>query len=245
MRLGAGQTLEYCDQEAEGLTGPLLHAGALSGDLTIVDVYGWVLKREQDTPKKLLRKAGADDAIERLQNVYAYTERQRDGIIGTAAVQLKAYGHPGAARTASRTNALTPPQLFANGEANTLYIVAGALLTAIALRTIAAGGHRPAPSARVAAPVARAGRSSSTPSTLEADRPGGSGRDGLYGGVGPMGAPAVLAIWRGLRPRRSADSRAASSSARHAGRARRYKANGSASCFVVRSYPDPRGYPSA
>ena len=97
----------------------------LSGDLTIVDVYRWVLKREQDTPKKLLRKAGADDAIERLENVYAYTERQRDGIIGTAAVQLKAYGHPGAARTASRTNALTPEQLFANGEANTLYIVAG------------------------------------------------------------------------------------------------------------------------
>jgi type IV secretory pathway TraG/TraD family ATPase VirD4 len=125
MRLGAGQTQEYFDQEAEGLTGPLLHAAALGGDLTIVDVYRWVLKREQDTPKKLLRKAGADDAIERLENVYAYTERQRDGIIGTAAVQLKAYGHPGAARTASRTNALTPEQLFANGEANTLYIVAG------------------------------------------------------------------------------------------------------------------------
>jgi hypothetical protein len=88
-------------------------------------VYRWVLKREQDTPKKLLRRAGADDAIERLENVYAYTERQRDGIIGTAAVQLKAYGHPGAARTASRTNALTPEALFANGEANTLYIVAG------------------------------------------------------------------------------------------------------------------------
>jgi type IV secretion system protein VirD4 len=122
MRLGSGQTQEYFDQEAEGLTGPLLHAAALSGDLTIVDVYRWVLKREQDTPKKLLRKAGADDAIERLENVYAYTERQRDGIIGTAAVQLKAYGHPGAARTASRTNALTPKQLFANGQANTLYI---------------------------------------------------------------------------------------------------------------------------
>ncbi len=57
--------------------------------------------------------------------MYAYTERQRDGIIGTAAVQLKAYGHPGAARTASRHQGLTPAQLFARGQANTLYIVAG------------------------------------------------------------------------------------------------------------------------
>ena len=48
--------------------------------------------------------------------MYAYTERQRDGIIGTAAVQLKAYGHPGAARTATRHEGLTPALLFARGR---------------------------------------------------------------------------------------------------------------------------------
>ncbi len=125
MRLGANHSQEYFDQEAEGLTAPLLHAAALTGEHTIVDVYRWILKREQAIPKTILQKASAGDAQERLENVYAYTERQRDGIIGTAAVQLKAYGHPGAARTASRDQGLTPAQLFAKGQANTLYIVAG------------------------------------------------------------------------------------------------------------------------
>jgi type IV secretory pathway TraG/TraD family ATPase VirD4 len=53
------------------------------------------------------------------------TERQRDGIIGTAAVQLKVYGHPAAARTATRRAGVTPELLFAGGQANSLYIVAG------------------------------------------------------------------------------------------------------------------------
>ena len=89
-------------------------------------MYRWILKREQAIPKtRSCQKAGAGDAKERLKNVYSYTERQRDGIIGTAAVQLKVYGHPAAARTAKRGEGLTPEQLFANGEANTLYIVAG------------------------------------------------------------------------------------------------------------------------
>ncbi|MGO9976064.1 MAG: type IV secretory system conjugative DNA transfer family protein [Solirubrobacteraceae bacterium] len=125
MRLGANNSQEYFDQEAEGLTAPLLHAAALDRERTIVDVYRWILKREQELPLEILAQADAGDAQERLENVYAYTERQRDGIIGTAAVQLKAYGHPGAARTASRHEGLTPALLFARGQANTLYIVAG------------------------------------------------------------------------------------------------------------------------
>jgi type IV secretion system protein VirD4 len=125
VQLGANHSQEYFDQEAEGLTAPLLHAAALSDQHTILDVYRWILRRERDTPEALLRTANADDALERLANVYSYTERQRDGIIGTAAVQLKAYGHPGAARTAARNDGVTPQRLFANGEANSLYIVAG------------------------------------------------------------------------------------------------------------------------
>jgi type IV secretory pathway TraG/TraD family ATPase VirD4 len=125
VRLGENHSQEYFDEEAEGLTAPLLHTAALLAEPTIVDVYRWILQRERKTPEAVLHNAGADDALERLDNVYQYTERQRDGIIGTAAVQLKAYGHPGAARTASRDNSLTPEKLFANGQANTLYIVAG------------------------------------------------------------------------------------------------------------------------
>ena len=125
VRLGATHAQEYFDQEAEGLTAPLLHAAALEPGRTIVQVYRWILQRERDAPESILRDAHADDAVERLKNVYSYTERQRDGIIGTAAVQLKTYGHPGAARTASREHGLTPQQLFAPEETNSLYIVAG------------------------------------------------------------------------------------------------------------------------
>jgi type IV secretion system protein VirD4 len=125
VRLGANPSQEYFDQEAEGLTAPLLHAAALDPDRTILDVYRWILARERDEPQQILRNGAADDALERLANVYSYTERQRDGIIGTAAVQLKVYGHPAAARTASRHQGVTPEALFANGETNSLYIVAG------------------------------------------------------------------------------------------------------------------------
>ena len=125
MRLGASHSQEYFDQEAEGLTAPLLHAAALDPGRSILDVYRWILAREQDQPQQILARVGAGDAIERLINVYSYTERQRDGIIGTAAVQLKVYGHPAAARTAKRGEGVTPEALFANGETNSLYIVAG------------------------------------------------------------------------------------------------------------------------
>jgi type IV secretion system protein VirD4 len=123
--LGQGHTQEYFDQEAEGLTAPLLHAAASTTSRTIVDVYRWILRRERDEPERILGDLGAADALERLRNVYSYTERQRDGIIGTAAVQLKAYGHPAAARTAARADGVSPIELFAPGAANTLYIVAG------------------------------------------------------------------------------------------------------------------------
>jgi type IV secretory pathway TraG/TraD family ATPase VirD4 len=125
MRLGASHSQEYFDQEAEGLTAPLLHAAAVDPGRSILDVYRWILAREQNEPKGILRAAGAADAQERLENVYAYTERQRDGIIGTAAVQLKVYGHPAAARTAARHGGITPQSLFADGQANSLYVVAG------------------------------------------------------------------------------------------------------------------------
>jgi type IV secretion system protein VirD4 len=122
-KVGEGINQDYFDQEAEGLVAPYLHAAAITPDVTAAGVYGWILERHTDTPLRILDDVGAEDAKQRLQAVYAYTERQRDGIIGTAAVQLKAYGHPAAARTAKRGRGMTPEALFAGP--NTLYIVAG------------------------------------------------------------------------------------------------------------------------
>jgi type IV secretion system protein VirD4 len=122
-RVGEGINQDYFDEEAEGLVAPLLHAAALTPDVTAAGVYGWILARDEKTPDAILADAGAQDARDRLKAVYAYTDRQRDGIIGTAAVQLKAYGHPAAARTAKRGRGMTPEALF-DGP-NALFIVAG------------------------------------------------------------------------------------------------------------------------
>lgn len=126
-KVGEGIHQDYFDEEAEGLVAPLLHAAAISGDVTAQGVYSWILSRDEDTPTAILRDAGttdAQEACERLEAVYAYTERQKDGIIGTVAIQMKAYGHPAAARTARLGEGLTPAGLF-DGAPNTLFIVAG------------------------------------------------------------------------------------------------------------------------
>jgi type IV secretion system protein VirD4 len=122
-KVGEGINQDYFDQEAEGLVAPYLHAAAITPDVTAAGVYNWILDRDSETAINILDEVGADDAANRLRAVYSYTERQRDGIIGTAAVQLKAYGHPAAARTARRGEGITP-EAFAGGP-NTLYIVAG------------------------------------------------------------------------------------------------------------------------
>jgi type IV secretion system protein VirD4 len=122
-KIGEGINQDYFDQEAEGLLAPYLHAAALTPDVTAAGVYDWILERELETPARILEDVGADDARRRLGAVYDYTERQRDGIIGTAAVHLKAYGHPAAERTAKRGLGLSPEALF-DGP-NTLYVVAG------------------------------------------------------------------------------------------------------------------------
>jgi len=89
-KVGEGITQDYFDEEAEGLVAPYLHAAALTADVTAAGVYRWILERDDTTADEILTDAGAQDARDRLKAVYAYTERQRDGIIGTAAVQLKA-----------------------------------------------------------------------------------------------------------------------------------------------------------
>lgn len=125
VRLGASQTQDYFDQEAEGLTAPLLHAARFRVSTRLSTCTGGSFGASGTLGRRSSAGMAPMNALERLKNVYSYTERQRDGIIGTAAVQLKAYGHPGAARTGSRRGSLTPQLLFAPDEANTLFIVAG------------------------------------------------------------------------------------------------------------------------
>jgi type IV secretory pathway TraG/TraD family ATPase VirD4 len=122
--LGSGGNTEYFAQEAQGMIGPLLHAAALSGR-TVIDVYNWILEREESEPEAILVANTAHDANRRLENVYSYTERQRDGIIGMAASYLQMYAHPSAQRASHADGHITPEALFAPGEANTLYVVAG------------------------------------------------------------------------------------------------------------------------
>jgi type IV secretion system protein VirD4 len=122
--LGSGGNTEYFAQEAQGMIGPLLHAAALSGR-TVIDVYNWILEREESEPEAILIANNAYDANRRLENVYSYTERQRDGIIGMAASYLQMYAHPSAQRASHANGRITPEALFAPGECNTLYVVAG------------------------------------------------------------------------------------------------------------------------
>jgi type IV secretory pathway TraG/TraD family ATPase VirD4 len=125
MQLGTSSSSQYFDAAAQELAAPLLHAAALGTQHTMLDVYRWVRDTKLDIPKRVLKMVGNDDALARLDSVYALNARQRDGITGTLQVQLTAYGHPAAARTAVRGAAgITPDRLF-DGAANTVYLVAG------------------------------------------------------------------------------------------------------------------------
>jgi type IV secretory pathway TraG/TraD family ATPase VirD4 len=121
--LALGENDAY-DEAAQELVAPLLHAAALTGNLTIVDVYRWVRDRDVQTPVAILSEKDADDARARLQAVYTLNPRRLDSVIATAHVQLKAYGHPAVERTARRGWGITPEELL-NGRPNTVYLVAG------------------------------------------------------------------------------------------------------------------------
>jgi type IV secretion system protein VirD4 len=124
LAFGENESTEYFDEVAQELAAPLLHAAALSPTKTIVDVYRWVRDRDVESPVKILTEAGAEDPRARLQAVYGLNDRRRDAVIGAVQFQLKAYGHPAVARTATRGRGIKPEDLF-DGRPNTVYIVAG------------------------------------------------------------------------------------------------------------------------
>ena len=125
MQLGTSSSSQYFDAAAQELAAPLLHAAALGSEHTMLNVYRWVRDTKLEIPKRVLKSVGNDDALARLDSVYALNARQRDGITGTLQVQLTAYGHPAAARTARRSpGGITPDRLF-DGAPNTVYLVAG------------------------------------------------------------------------------------------------------------------------
>jgi type IV secretion system protein VirD4 len=124
LAFGENETTEYYDEAGQELAAPLLHAAALTASRTIVDVYGWLRDRDVQTPAAILAEAGADDARARLEAVYGLHPKRKDAVVAAIQMQLKAYGHPAVARTAKRGRGITP-EMFFDGRANTVYIVAG------------------------------------------------------------------------------------------------------------------------
>ncbi len=125
VELGTNSSNQYFDMAAQELAAPLLHAAALTPDKTMVDVYQWVRDNELGEARKILTSVSNDDALSRLASIYRLNDRQRDGITGTMQMQLRAYGHPAAARTATRGAGGITAERLLNGEPNTVYLVAG------------------------------------------------------------------------------------------------------------------------
>ena len=92
---------------------PCLHAAALTETINAPASISWILDpRPRRRPTRSSPTSAPRTRATACTSVYAYTERQRDGILGTAAMQLKAYGHPAAARTAPRARGHHAEDLF-------------------------------------------------------------------------------------------------------------------------------------
>lgn len=148
--LSGGGSQDYFNEEAESLLAPYIYAAAWHPRGSIVQVFDWLQAKDNTSPANLLTQLGeaypdnndiqegAAAALAKLEGMFAYNERQLDGILGTARVFLKVYGRPRARKAASpytnRDRNITPQALFARPEnpdgtlgpepMNTLYIIA-------------------------------------------------------------------------------------------------------------------------
>jgi|SRR5579875_1196609 len=114
-------------ERAEALIAPLLHAAALTGS-PMSQVLTWVLCHDLHTPKAELAAAGARVADEVLSGIISTEERERSGILSTAAGVLKAYRSSRALELASEPN--FDPAGFPSTR-DTVYICAPARYQAI------------------------------------------------------------------------------------------------------------------
>jgi len=109
-------------ERAEALLGPLFHAAAIGGK-NLADVMRWVLGHELREPAEILSKHASDMAKVILAGVVRTEDRERSGILSTAAGLLGAYRSEAALRAACSPN--FDPVGFAYSS-DTIYICAPA-----------------------------------------------------------------------------------------------------------------------
>jgi len=111
---------EFWDKEAASMLAPLLHACALQGS-DMSELVRWLDARHFSDATAVLKGAGAAAAADQLEGVGRRDERNRETTVMSALNLLRAYRYP---QLASPTDAGIVPELFLDGEANTIYVVA-------------------------------------------------------------------------------------------------------------------------
>lgn len=87
------RTDAYFDTEAMNYLSSLLLAAAAAEE-PITAVHKWASRPEDDTPVQLLRLAGHDGVATTLQSIIGLTDRQRDGVVGTARKMISWLANP-------------------------------------------------------------------------------------------------------------------------------------------------------
>jgi type IV secretion system protein VirD4 len=99
---------------------PLLHAAAIS-DHGMSELVRWLDARDFTDAIAVLNGTGATAAADQLEGVSRRDERNRETTVMSALNLLRAYRYPQVAACA--TGDLTP-EVFLDGRANTIYVVA-------------------------------------------------------------------------------------------------------------------------
>jgi type IV secretion system protein VirD4 len=111
---------EFWDKEAASMLAPLLHAAAIS-DQRMSELVRWLDARDFTDAIAALNSVGASAAADQLEGVSRRDERNRETTVMSALNLLRAYRYPQVAGCA--TEDLTP-EVFLDGPANTIYVVA-------------------------------------------------------------------------------------------------------------------------
>jgi type IV secretory pathway TraG/TraD family ATPase VirD4 len=123
-------------ERAEALLAPMLHAAALAS-AGMRQVLTWALRHDLYTPMALLGAAGSDAGVaaDVLAGILATEERERSGILSTAAGALSAYRSSRALDLAERPN--FDPSRFPEGG-DTMYVCAPARYQALVAPVVVA-----------------------------------------------------------------------------------------------------------
>jgi type IV secretory pathway TraG/TraD family ATPase VirD4 len=113
---------EFWDKEAASMLAPLLHAAALSG-AGMAQLLRWLDTRHFADALVVLKQAGASAAANQLEGVGRRDERNRETTVMSALNLLRAYRYPELAQPGA---GVLDPEVFLDGEASTIYVVAAA-----------------------------------------------------------------------------------------------------------------------